>query len=524
MSTHVLIVDDDELVLSGLRSSLEDLGFKVSTAPRSAQALELMAADSSVDLVLTDLVMAEMGGIELLRELRQRYPHVPVVVITGHGSPDSAVDAMREGAADYIQKPIRAEELARRIDTIVGSNRLRRRLEEERNRAREEEQNQAVRSSRLERYETALRMARGLAQDLGPLVDLFDRYCAKLADQCPPADRAAWEQGLRLLRELRRIAADPQEPAEKLFLEDLVHSAVETLEVRSARDARPDANIEIHLPARSFSVRVYPSLLRSTLSGLLAGLIRALPRGGRLTIQLSREEHDAPWGHLVRGASGTYVALHMFSSVRLRAEEIEHLAEPYAEQRLTQSHGLLFPMVLGCMRIHRGLTRVRSVTAPDGTEVALLFPWTEADTAQAARPKAVSGHRVLVVDDSSYHRERAVALLKELHAEVAEANSTAEAMAKLAQAERNGEPFEAVLVDLILGEPTDGVDLVRQIAGLSTQYGLILMTGFADLDRISEARAVGVRAVLQKPFSRDDLAAALEAALGPSKRESPPAG
>lgn len=106
----ILAVDDDELSLLMLENLLADAGFAPLTAASGAQALALLEREQ-VDLLISDLIMEEMDGLELLDRVRERYPKVPVIVVTARGSVESAVDAMRRGAYDYLAKPFNPEVL-----------------------------------------------------------------------------------------------------------------------------------------------------------------------------------------------------------------------------------------------------------------------------------------------------------------------------------------------------------------------------------------------------------------------------
>jgi len=101
----VLVVDDEPLIRLNLRALLEDLGYRVAEAGDGAQALERFA-DGAPDLVLTDLVMPVMGGMELIRELKTLSPFTPVVVVSGTGSIPEAISAVQQGAWDYVTKPV----------------------------------------------------------------------------------------------------------------------------------------------------------------------------------------------------------------------------------------------------------------------------------------------------------------------------------------------------------------------------------------------------------------------------------
>src|SRR6478735_3857461 len=102
---RVLAVDDEQETCDLLKMSLEREGFAVTTSTSAESALELVGSQD-FDLVITDLSMPEMGGLELCERVLGTRPNVPVVVITGQGSLETAIGAMRVGAYDFIVKPV----------------------------------------------------------------------------------------------------------------------------------------------------------------------------------------------------------------------------------------------------------------------------------------------------------------------------------------------------------------------------------------------------------------------------------
>jgi DNA-binding NtrC family response regulator len=101
----ILIVDDDELSVRMLEAQLGEAGFAPVAAFSGAEALDVMK-QRQIDLVISDLVMHEMDGLELIEQVGKRHKGIPVVVVTANGSVESAVEAMRRGAYDYLEKPI----------------------------------------------------------------------------------------------------------------------------------------------------------------------------------------------------------------------------------------------------------------------------------------------------------------------------------------------------------------------------------------------------------------------------------
>ena len=119
----LLIVDDDVAHAESLQDALEMDGYECKVVHGGAEALELLRADS-FDVVLTDLVMADVSGLDLLRESRSLHPTTPVLLITGHATIETAVDAMRHGAEDYIAKPVSLPELRAKLSRAVDRARL----------------------------------------------------------------------------------------------------------------------------------------------------------------------------------------------------------------------------------------------------------------------------------------------------------------------------------------------------------------------------------------------------------------
>jgi len=122
---RVLIIDDDEGHAEALADGLEIDGHRCRLAHSGREGLERMA-EETFDAVLTDLVMHDVDGIGVLKEARSLQPEAVVLLITGHGSIETAVDAMRLGAADYLSKPVRIAELRTRLARAIESGALRR--------------------------------------------------------------------------------------------------------------------------------------------------------------------------------------------------------------------------------------------------------------------------------------------------------------------------------------------------------------------------------------------------------------
>lgn len=115
---NVLIVDDSMTARHLVSEMITSLGHQTQTAASSLEALDMLN-QGDFDLVLTDLVMPDIDGLDLLTSIRQRWPDMPVLLMTAHASLSSAVTALRRGVDDILIKPIYPELVTRRIEAIV---------------------------------------------------------------------------------------------------------------------------------------------------------------------------------------------------------------------------------------------------------------------------------------------------------------------------------------------------------------------------------------------------------------------
>lgn len=127
--TRVLVVDDsavDRRLVSGLLK--QDSNVQVEVAENGNEAIDRLR-NTQIDLVVTDLQMPELDGLGLVRHLREDGPHVPVILITAHGSEELALEALREGAASYVPKSELAQTLQNEVEEVLALTRTNRSYE-----------------------------------------------------------------------------------------------------------------------------------------------------------------------------------------------------------------------------------------------------------------------------------------------------------------------------------------------------------------------------------------------------------
>jgi two-component system nitrogen regulation response regulator NtrX len=159
MSASVLVVDDEDAIVSSLSSILQDEGYEVSVAKSGVEALKIYTTDPP-DLMLLDIWMPEMDGLETLRRIKELVPTAQVMMMSGHGSIETAVKAIKLGAYDYIEKPLSLENVTLRVKHALEQYRL-------------EEENRSLRTKVQRKFELvgqspAMQQLRQLIDTAGP--------------------------------------------------------------------------------------------------------------------------------------------------------------------------------------------------------------------------------------------------------------------------------------------------------------------------------------------------------------------
>ncbi len=119
MEKHsILLVDDEQIVRESVGYDLKKIGYHVALAESGEQAVKLLTertAETQFDLVITDLMMEGMSGIDVLKEAKKINPEIMVIILTGYGSLDTAIDSIREEVDDYILKPSKSKDFCFRV-------------------------------------------------------------------------------------------------------------------------------------------------------------------------------------------------------------------------------------------------------------------------------------------------------------------------------------------------------------------------------------------------------------------------
>ena len=123
IQTKILLVDDEELFVAAMHRRLAKRNMNVHTAYSGPEAIKKLNLDPEIDVVILDVKMPGMNGIETLKEIKKSFPVVEVIMLTGHATFESAIQGMKQGAFDYLLKPCDLEELLVKVEEAKNKRR-----------------------------------------------------------------------------------------------------------------------------------------------------------------------------------------------------------------------------------------------------------------------------------------------------------------------------------------------------------------------------------------------------------------
>lgn len=120
---RILVIDDEDIVRTSCSRALVPEGYEVKAAKNGLEGLK-MISDEKFNLVLTDLKMPDMDGIEVLKRIKEEWPEIEVIIITGYQTVDTAVKSIKLGAFDYIEKPFTPDALVAAVAKALNRKRI----------------------------------------------------------------------------------------------------------------------------------------------------------------------------------------------------------------------------------------------------------------------------------------------------------------------------------------------------------------------------------------------------------------
>ncbi len=292
---HILVIDDEPGIREGCRRVLGAQGFQVEVAEDGASGLTRVQ-EGGVDLVLLDVMMPGVSGIDLLAPIHAHDPEIVCVIITGYGTVELAVQAIRQGAYDFINKPFSADDLVLRVRQGVERRRLS--LESKRClQAEQESQRLNEEKAHLEEMNRAkTSFVRLVTHELRAPIAAIQSYLRLILDGYVPAEREheiigraeirAQEQ-LALISDLLELSRlqDGRAP-EKTSLANLGDILRDVTQQFEGQAKQRDQKLEVSISCSLQPVRVMADQFKSVWVNLISNALKYTPVGGSIRVQL----------------------------------------------------------------------------------------------------------------------------------------------------------------------------------------------------------------------------------------------
>ena len=357
---RILVIDDEEGIRAGCRRALEPEGYIVETAATGQEGLRRFR-EGNFDMVLIDVVLPDMRGVDLLAPILEKDPDVVCVVITGYATVELAVQAIRSGAYDFLSKPFTADVL--RMTVAQGLERRRLTLEARRLQKIEEEARELARAKeeleRLDRFKTTFMLT--VAHELrAPLNALQSFLLAILKGYIPPEEqqevlgRAVQrvQELLDLVDDLLKLAAAKSEKGlekrEPVSLADVLEKVAPLFQKEAEAKGLAWA---VEVGARPV-VRADPDQMAQVWSNLISNAVKYTPAGGRVRVAL--EERD---GWAIGTVEDTGIGIPPQDLGRIFEE---FYRTPQAKEVAPRGTGLGLPLVKQILEAHGGSITVES--------------------------------------------------------------------------------------------------------------------------------------------------------------------
>ena len=383
------------------------------------------------------------------------------------------------------------------------------------------------RLKRVEKMEALGTLAGGVAHDMNNVLGVLVGYSELLLKALPegsPLRRHALnilqsgQRGAAIIQDLLTLARRGVAVSEVVNLNPLVLDYLRTPEYEKLKMYHPHVTIKTVLEEDLLNIKGSPVHLGKTIMNLVSNASEAIIGQGEVTIRTENRYLDKP----IRGyddvKEGDYVVLTVSDNGEgISPVDLGKIFEPFYTKKVMgrSGTGLGLAVVWGTVKDHNGYIDLQSERGR-GSSFALYFPITR--EAQAPSQREVSpalymgrGESILVVDDVEGQRELAVSMLTILDYKAHAVSSGEEAVAYL-----KSNQVDLLVLDMIMDPGIDGLETYRQISEIKPRHKAIIVSGFAETDRVKMAQHLGAGAYVRKPYVVEKIGMAIREELDKS--------
>jgi PAS domain S-box-containing protein len=390
----------------------------------------------------------------------------------------------------------------------------------EKKRTEREKKSLEERLARSEKMEAIGTLAGGVAHDLNNILGGMVGYPDLLLMEVPEDSllrrgiltiKQSGEKAAAIVQDLLTLARRGVPVMEPANLNRIITDYLRSPEFQKLRSFHPGVRVENEPAADLLPILGSSVHLSKVVMNLISNAAEAMPCGGTIRIETTNQYVDSAIRGYDHVAEGEYIVLRVCDTgIGIAQKDIKKIFEPFYTKKIMgrSGTGLGMAVVWGTVKDHKGYIDIESVEGK-GSTFSLYFPVNRAVMKQEDKKISIEqflskGETILVVDDVAEQRELASAMLRKLGYSTESLSSGEEAVEYLKQ-----KPANLIILDMIMDPGIDGLETYRKIAEHRPGQKAIIVSGFAETDRVKEAQKLGAGQYLKKPYTLEKIAVAV---------------
>lgn len=509
----LLIIEDDLIVRKALASYLNSFAYTVLEAEDGETGLEIFHK-SRPDLVLTDLRISGLDGMEVLSNIREDSPDTPVIIVSGMGTMDDAIKALQLGAVDYVTKPIADMALLRHaVEKALERSRLVLENRQYQSHLEEEIERRTAELQQAQKMEAIGTLAGGIAHDFNNILEAIMGFIDLALLKAK--GKEDFEEDLRQIKTASQRARDLVQQILTFSrttptTRQPIQASLIIKEALKLMRATIPATVEIkeNIDGEEAMIMANPTEIHQIITNLCTNAFHALfNEQGTITIDVATRYHSG--SKVVAGSdrkAGGFLMLRVTDNGRgMNRETLDQMFNPFfTTKEQGRGTGLGLSVVKSIVD-ESGATIQAESKVDKGSIFTLLFPLVEAAARRKesdARPIRGGSERIIMVDDEKALRVLGERWLSHLGYSAVCVNSGKEALERI---KNDRDAFDLLITDQSMPNMS-GTELVREVQKICPVLPIILCTGFSTVVDEQKAAALGIDGFLNKPVLMKTLA------------------